>query len=323
MKHLVLKALALVALAVCGAGAFAADFPQRPIRMVIGFPPGGGNDIVGRVVAQKLATVLGQAVVVDNKPGAAGDIGAEIVAKSAPDGYTILLIPNTSVVSVALTRRPMKYDLMKDFAPLALLSVAPMVAVVNPQVSANDFREFLALAKASSGKINAGTAGVGTLAYISGEWLNSAAGINVVNVPYRGTGPALNGLLAGEVQMMFTPLSGVETFVKDRKLRMVAHMGDKRLPAYPDVPTVMESGVPGFDVNLWYGLVAPTGTPAEVVKRYETALAQVLGDPALVREMDSRGAPVKYGDARTFGRLMADDLAKWKAIGRSAKIQID
>jgi tripartite-type tricarboxylate transporter receptor subunit TctC len=323
MKTFLLRALAVLALAAPFTSAPAADFPQRPIRMVIGFPPGGGNDIVGRIVAQKLGTVLGQSVVVDNKPGAAGDIGAEIVARSAPDGYTILLIPNTSVVSVAMTRRPMRYDLMKDLTPLALLSVAPMVAVVNPQVPARDFREFLALAKASGGKMHHGTAGVGTLAYISGEWLNAATGANVVAVPYRGSGPALTGLLAGEVDMMFTPLSGVEGFLKQKRLRLVAHMGDKRLAAYPDVPTVMESGVPGFDVNLWYGLVAPTGTPADVVQRYEAALAQVMQDPGVVTELSSRGAPAKYGDARAFGKLMTEDLARWREIGSRAKISLD
>jgi tripartite-type tricarboxylate transporter receptor subunit TctC len=212
---------------------------------------------------------------------------------------------------------------MKDFTPLALLSVAPMVAVVNPQVPANNFRELLALAKANGGKINHGTAGVGTLAYISGEWLNSVTGAGIVAVPYRGTGPALNGLLAGEVQMMFTPLSGVEGFVKEKRLRMVAHMGDKRLAGYPEVPTMMESGVPGFDVNLWYGLVAPAGTPAAVIGRYESALAQVLSDPATMKDPDSSGAPVKFGNSQAFGKLMGDDLARWREIAKGAKISID
>jgi tripartite-type tricarboxylate transporter receptor subunit TctC len=148
-------------------------------------------------------------------------------------------------------------------------------------------------------------------------------GAGIVAVPYRGTGPALNGLLAGEVQMMFTPLSGVEGFVKEKRLRMVAHMGERRLAAYPEVPTMMESGVPGFDVNLWYGLVAPAGTPAAVIARYESALAQVLGDPVTMKDLDSRGAPVQYGNSQAFGRLMADDLARWREIAKSAKISID
>jgi tripartite-type tricarboxylate transporter receptor subunit TctC len=323
MKRIFASGLALLALQLWLPTAAAADFPDRPIRMVIGFPPGGGNDIVGRIVAQKMAALMGQPVVVDNKPGAAGDIAAELVARAAPDGYTMLLIPNTSVLSAALTRRPLKYDIMKDFTPLALLSVAPMVVVSNPQFQVGSFRELLATARANSGKINHGTAGVGTQAYIAGEWLNALTGANIVAVPYRGTGPALTGLLGNEVQMMFTPLSGVEGFVKEKRLRLLANMGDRRLAAYPDVPTVMESGVPGFDVSLWYGLVAPAGVPAAVVARYESALKQVLTDPATAGELEGRGAPARYGSSQEFGRLMAEDLAHWREIGRNAKIVID
>lgn len=301
----------------------AAEFPDKPIRMVIGFPPGGGNDIVGRVVAQKLSAVLGRQIVVDNKPGAAGDIGAEIVARSPADGYTLLLIPNTSVISVAMTKRPLKYDIMKDFTPIGLLSVAPMVAVVNTQSEITSFRQLVATAKDKPGKINHGTAGLGTLAYLSGEWLKSLAQIDIVPVPYRGTGPALTGLLAGETQFMFTPLSGVETFVKEKRLRLLANMGAQRIPTWPDVPTVMESGVAGFDVSLWYGILAPTSTPPPIVARYEAALNQVLTDPATIKELDARGAPAVYGTASEFGKLMAADLARWREINKSVKVTMD
>ncbi len=302
---------------------WAGEFPEKPIRMVIGFPPGGGNDIVGRLVAHKLSTELGQQVIVDNKPGAAGDIGAEIVAKVSADGHTLLLIPNTSVISVAMTKRPLKYDIMKDFTPLGLISIAPMVAVVPMQSDISNFRQLIANAKSNPGKINHGTAGLGTLAYLSGEWLKSIAQIDIVPVPYRGTGPALTGLLSGETQFMFTPLSGVESFVKEKRLRLLANMGQRRLPTYPDVPTMMESGVPGFDVSLWYGLLAPAGTPAGIVTRFEAALKAVLTDPATIKELDARGAQAVYGTAAEFGKLMANDLARWREINKSVKVSMD
>ena len=300
-----------------------AEFPEKPIRMVIGFPPGGGNDIVGRFVAQRLSIDLGQQVIVDNRPGAAGDIGAEIVAKSNPDGYTILLIPNTSVISVAMTKRPLKYDIMKDFIPIGLISIAPMVAVVPIQSEITSFRQLISHAKANPGKINHGTAGLGTLAYLSGEWLKSISQIDIVPVPYKGTGPALTGLLSGETQFMFTPLSGVDGFIKEKRLRLIANMGSKRIVSYPEVPTVMESGVPGFDVSLWYGLLAPSGTPSAIVNKFEAALKTVMTDSFAIKELETRGAPAVYGSSIEFGKLMSNDLARWREINKTVKVTMD
>jgi len=306
-----------------GPAAIAGEFPEKPIRMVIGFPPGGGNDIVGRFVAQRLSIELGQQVIVDNRPGAAGDIGAEIVAKSSSDGYTILLIPNTSVISVAMTKRPLKYDIMKDFIPIGLISIAPMVAVVPIQSEITSFRQLITFAKANPGKINHGTAGLGTLAYLAGEWLKSISQIDIVPVPYKGTGPALTGLLSGETQFMFTPLSGVDGFVKEKRLRLSANMGNKRIPSYPEVPTVMESGVAGFDVSLWYGLLAPTGTPLPIVLKFETALKNILTETTAIKELEARGAPAVYGSSGEFGKLMSNDLARWREINKSVKVTMD
>jgi tripartite-type tricarboxylate transporter receptor subunit TctC len=306
-----------------GPAAIAGEFPEKPIRMVIGFPPGGGNDIVGRFVAQRLSIELGQQVIVDNRPGAAGDIGAEIVAKSSSDGYTILLIPNTSVISVAMTKRPLKYDIMKDFIPIGLISIAPMVAVVPIQSEITSFRQLITFAKANPGKINHGTAGLGTLAYLAGEWLKSISQIDIVPVPYKGTGPALTGLLSGETQFMFTPLSGVDGFVKEKRLRLIANMGNKRIPSYPEVPTVMESGVAGFDVSLWYGLLAPTGTPLPIVLKFETALKNILTETTAIKELEARGAPAVYGSSGEFGKLMSNDLARWREINKSVKVTMD
>jgi len=322
-RLITLLGIALIAILNLSQPANSAEFPEKPIRMVIGFPPGGGNDIVGRLVAQRLSVELGQQVIVDNRPGAAGDIGAEIVSKSSPDGYTILLIPNTSVISVAMTKRPLKYDIMKDFIPIGLISVAPMVAVVPIQSEITNFRQLISIAKANPGKINHGTAGLGTLAYLSGEWLKSISQIDIVPIPYKGTGPALTGLLSGETQFMFTPLSGVDSFIKEKRLRLLANMGSKRIPTYQEVPTIMESGVPGFDVSLWYGLLAPAGTPPSIMFKYESALKIILADSNVIKELDARGAPAVYGTSSEFGKLMSNDLVRWREINKTVKVTMD
>lgn len=314
-----MKLLASLLLGVCAAFAapvaLAQKFPEKPIRFIVPFPPGGGNDILARALAPHMSNVLGQPVVIDNRPGAGGNIGTEAAAKSAPDGHTIVIASNQVVMNPWLYSR-LPFDIEKDFAPVALAASVPMVLVVHPSVAAKSTREFVALAKAQEGKLNYSTPGTGTPQHIAFEVFNHAAGIKVTHVAYKGTGPAIADLLGGQVQAAFGTMASIEQLVKAGKLRALAVATPKRSQAMPTVPTVAESALPGYDVSLWYSILAPAGTPRAIVAQLSAAVEKALNVPETRERLTQQGFEVSYLDPGQMTALMKRDLGRWqKSIG--------
>ena len=311
----------LLALLIAGCTAFGAPaalaqkFPERPIRFVVPFPPGGGNDILARALAPKMAEFLGQPVVIDNRPGAGGNIGTELVAKAPPDGHTIVIASNQVTMNPWLYAK-LPFDIEKDFAAVARVGSVPMVLVVNPGVPAQSVKELIELAKKESGKLNHSTPGAGTPQHIAFEVFNHAAGIKVTHVPYKGTGPAIADLLGGQVQAAFGTMASIEQHVKAGKLRALAVATPKRSQAMPSVPTVDESGLTGFDVSLWYSILAPAGTPRDVVARLSGDVAKALAVPETRDRLTAQGFEVSYLNPDQMGELIKVDLARWqKSLG--------
>jgi tripartite-type tricarboxylate transporter receptor subunit TctC len=318
-----LAALALAALCAIAAPLVQAQkFPEKPIRFIVPFPPGGGNDILARVIAPKMAEFLGQPVIVDNRAGAGGNIGADIAAKSAPDGYTIVIASNQVTMNPALYAK-LPFDIEKDFEPIALAGSVPMVLVVHPSVAARSVSELIALAKANPGKLNYSTPGTGTPQHIAFEVFNHAAGINITHVPYKGTGPAIADLIGGQVQAAFGTMASIEQQVKAGKLRALAVATPKRSQAMRDVPTVAESGLPGYDVSLWYSILAPAGTPKEIVARISADIAKALALPEVRDKLVAQGFDVSYLNPEQMSELMRRDTARWGKSLREIGLKLD
>jgi tripartite-type tricarboxylate transporter receptor subunit TctC len=321
MKRLVALALA----AFCGIAAplvQAQKFPERPIRFIVPFPPGGGNDILARVIAPKMTEFLGQPVIVDNRAGAGGNIGADIAAKSAPDGYTIVIASNQVTMNPALYAK-LPFDIEKDFEPIALAASVPMVLVVHPSVAAGNVSELIALAKANPGKLNYSTPGTGTPQHIAFEVFNHSAGISITHVPYKGTGPAIADLIGGQVQTAFGTMASLEQQVKAGKLRALAVATPKRSQVMRDVPTVAESGLPGYDVSLWYSILAPAGTPKEIVARISADIAKTLALPEVRDKLTAQGFDVSYLNPEQMSELMRRDTARWGKSLREIGLKLD
>ena len=322
-KFAALFAVSCAALAPAQAMAQPAQkFPDKPIRFIVPFPPGGGNDILARVLAPKMSEGLGQPVVVDNRPGAGGNIGADLAAKAAPDGYTIVIASNQVTMNPALYAR-LPFDIEKDFAPIALAASVPMVLVVNPAVPAASVKELIALAKAEPGKLNYSTPGNGTPQHIAFEVFNHAAGIRIAHVPYKGTGPAIADVIGGQVQATFGTLASLEQHVKAGKLRALAVATPKRSQTMPTVPTMAESGVPGYDVSLWYSILAPAGTPAPVLARLSAEIAKALAAPEVRDRLMGQGFEVAYLNPEQMNDLMKRDIARWGKSLKDVGIKLD
>ncbi|GAB3645682.1 tripartite tricarboxylate transporter substrate binding protein [Ramlibacter alkalitolerans] len=287
-------------------------FPEKPIRFIVPFPPGGGNDILARAMQPRLAELLGQPVIVDNRGGAGGNLGTDLAAKSAPDGYTIVIASNQVTMNPAFQKLP--FDIEKDFAPVALAASVPMVLVVHPSVPANNVREFIALAKAQPGKLNHATPGSGTPQHIAFEAFNHAAGIKVTHVPYKGTGPAIADLLGGQVQAAIATMASVEPHIKAGKLKALGVTTPKRSQAMPEIPTIAESGLAGYDVPLWYSILAPAGTPREVVGRLSSDIAKTLQAPDVRERLAQQGFEISYLNADQMSELIKRDTARWNRI---------
>ena len=318
-----LAALALAAFCAIAAPLVQAQkFPERPIRFIVPFPPGGGNDILARVIAPKMAEFLGQPVIVDNRAGAGGNIGADIAAKSAPDGYTIVIASNQVTMNPALYAK-LPFDIEKDFEPIALAASVPMVLVVHPSVAAGNVSELIALAKANPGKLNYSTPGTGTPQHIAFEVFNHAAGISITHVPYKGTGPAIADLIGGQVQTAFGTMASLEQQVKAGKLRALAVATPKRSQVMRDVPTVAESGLPGYDVSLWYSILAPAGTPKEIVARISGDIAKTLALPEVRDKLTAQGFDVSYLNPEQMSELMRRDTARWGKSLREIGLKLD
>ena len=318
MKRL-LPAAFLLALSL--AAAAQEPYPSKPVRIIVPFPAGGVADLVPRIVAEKLQRKWGRSVVVENKAGAAGNIGMAEVARSAPDGYTLGLAP-TGNLTVNPTLFPnLGFDTRRDLAPVTLLAQSPNVLVVHPSVPAKNFRELVAYAKANPGNLNFASPGEGSGAHLAGELLNQEAGIRAVHVPYKGIAPAVNDLLGGQVQMMFAGISSVIQHVKNGKLVAIAIASPKRSPQLPDVPTVAESGLPGFDVTSWYGIVVRAGTPSAIVDRIQRDMAEAINAPDVQDKLAGLGLEPVGDTPAQFAAIIDAETKKWVAIVQKAGIK--
>ena len=289
-------------------------YPENPIRWVIPFPAGGGADIVGRVVARKVSEIIGQQVVIDNRGGAGGNIAAELVARAAPDGYT-LLMPHASIQTVnAALYEKLPYDPEKDFVPITLLVTVPNMLAVHPSVPVRSVKEFIALARKFPGKLTFSSSGNGTAGHLANELLKSEAGINMLHVPYKGAAPALVGLLSGEVDSLITNVSVLLPMIRAGKVRALAVASLKRAGPVPDIPTLAESGLPGFDADSWYGLVAPAGTPAAIVSMLHGAVVKALRAPAVQAQLTKVGAVTIGNTPEEFRQRVRVDAAKWARV---------
>jgi tripartite-type tricarboxylate transporter receptor subunit TctC len=309
-----------VAAAVVGT-AHADNYPSKPIRLVVGFPPGGINDIVARVVGQKLGESLGQQVIVENRAGAGGTIGADLVAKAAPDGYTLLLGSVSNVAMAPSQYKSLPYVPTKDFAPVALLAAAPNVLVVNPNFEVSSVKDLIALAKEKPGQITYASAGNGTSNHLTVELLKVLAGIDLVHVPYKGDNPAVTDVLGGQVPMVFPTLPVALPHIKTGKLKAIAVSSEKRTTLMPDLPTVAESGgLPEFAVSVWVGILAPAGTPAEIVERLNAELSGIVSQPETREKLASLGAEPATMKSGEFAAYIRSETEKWSKVAKSANI---
>ena len=324
MKFRALALLSLAAAALCTAVPAAAQpYPSRPVTLVVPQAAGGTNDIVGRLVGQKIGELMNASVVVDNRPGAGGNIGTQLVAKGPKDGYTLLMtISSSQAINPALYKNP-GFDPVKDFKPVGLIGAVPNVLLVNPSFPARDFNEFLKLARQKGANYQYASAGNGTLNHLLGEMLNSMAGISMQHVPYKGVAPALNDVLGGQLPIVFASLPSALSHIKAGKLRALAVSGDKRSPVLPDVPAIAEA-VPGYNGTLWIGLFAPAGVPAEVLATLQDATRKALAAKDLRDKLEQQGveiAPPTTPDQ--FSKLLQDDLAKWARIVKTSGAAVD
>ena len=300
----------------------AQDYPRKPVRMIIPYPPGGPTDILGRIVAQNLTEKLGQQVVVENKPGASGMIGADLVAKAPPDGYTLLANASIHVINPSLYKNP-TYDAIKDFTPVSLIADVPLVLVVAPELPVKSVKDLIVLAKSSSGKLNFASSGNAAAPHLAGEAFKIATGVDMQHVPYKGSGPALTDLMGGQVQLMFDSLPSSISHVKSGKLRAIAVTTAKRSSALPNVPTIAESGVPGFDISTWYGIWAPAGTPKEIVSKLSGEIAKIVKMPDVRERLAGLGAEPVGNSPDEFAAYCRSELAKWAKIVKASGATVD
>ena len=299
------------------------DYPNRPVRVIIGFPPGGGVDIVGRIVMPRLAERLGGAVVVENRPGANGNIAMEAVARSAPDGYT-LFYGNVGNLAVTNALYPnLGFDTLRDFAPIGQTMESSLVIAVADAVPARNLAELIAHARANPGRLNGASAGAGGPSHLALEGFKRATGTEIVHVPYRGSAPAVQDLAGGRVQMIIDGYVLMRAVVESGRARVLAVAAEERQAILPNVPTTAEAGLPGFTAGSWHGLVAPAGTPPAVIGRLETALAQVMREPGIAEALAQQGVVARWRDAATFGRYIAEERARWTTVVREAGIRLE
>lgn len=298
------------------------NYPTRPVRVIVPFAPGGGSDVLARYLGPRLSDRLGQPVVVDNRPAASGVVGADLVAKANPDGYTLLLVFSTHAQSAQLfTRLP--FDPIKDFAPITLVITTPLGMMLNPGVPAKTVKEFIAYAKASPGKLNYGSSGPGSSPHLATELFMSMAGVQMAHIPYKGVAPIIAAQLGNEVQFSFANMFSTEGHWKAGRLRLVAHAGAKRLESLPTIPTIGESGVPGFEAIIWYGYMTAVKTPRPIVDRLNREIAAVANIPEVRQTLISQGNEIVAGSPQDFAKLIITDANKWGAIGKRLGVKLD
>jgi tripartite-type tricarboxylate transporter receptor subunit TctC len=297
----------------------AQDYPSRPVRVIVPFAPGGPNEIIARLVAQRLSETLGQPFIVENRPGAGGNIGTDLVAKSAPDGYTLLSAgPGSLVINPLLGAAP--YDTARDFAPVAIMATAPNALVVHPSVPARTVRELIALARSRPDELNYASGGVGSTPHLAAALFAAMAGIRIVHVPYKGTGPAVTDLLGGQVQVAVLGIPTVLPYIRSGKLRALAVTGKRRSAELPDVPTVEEAGVAGYEVSPWYGLLAPAATPRPIIAVLSAEVTKIVRSPGLVEKLAAQGAEPAGGTPEEFAAYLRAEAARWGRVIRDNDI---
>jgi len=322
MKPLRLAALVTFALAAALAQAEPRAYPDKPIHIVVPFPPGAGTDTVARIIAQKLGESMSAAVVVDNRPGASGAIGAAEVARADPDGYTLLFVASPFTTVAAVTANP-GYDPQRNFASVAPIAVGPLAFVVADAMPAKTMREFIALAKERPGKLNYGSAGTGSVNHLALELLKARAGIDVVHVPYKGIAPATVDLLSGHIDAITASIPAILPYVAQSRLRVLAVTGPKRSPLLPDAPTWRESGIAGADVINYWGIVAPAGTPREIVRRLNVEVARILRQSEVRERLEREGSELVTGSPERLDAIIDADLVRWKRLVAETKLRLD
>ncbi len=298
-------------------------YPSRPIRWIVTYPPGGGTDIVARTIAPKLSELLGQPVVIDNRGGASGIIGTELAARAAPDGHTLLFGTSSGLIISPLLSSALPFDTFRDFAPVSLLVTIPQMLVVHPGVLANSVKELIALAKAAPGRLNYATSGAGAPNHLATELFNTLTGITMTHVPYKGAAPGIADLLGGQVQLMFNPMPALMPQVKSGKLRALAVGSAQRSPAAPEVPTVAEAGVPGYEYSLWYGVFVQAQTPRPVVTRLNEHIVAILAQPDMVQRLAAQGAEASSNSPEALTRFMRVESERLARVIKAAKIRLE
>ena len=314
---------ALAAVLIFASAAYAADYPVKPIHLIVPFPPGGGNDTVARAIAQQAGPDLGQPLVIDNRPGAGGSVGAELAAKAPPDGYTLFLAGVGSHAVNPNLHRNLPYDAIRDFTPITLIASAPSVLVVNPSLPAKNIAEFTVYARANPGKLNYASNGNGSAAQLAAAMYEWMAGVKMVHVPYKGIAPAMTDLLSGEVQLMFGTIVALVPHVQAGKLRALAVTSKKRSSLLTEVPTLAESGLPEYEAGSWYGILAPAGTPRDIVTRLNGTVVKALRQPEVAQRLLQEGAEPIGSTPEEFGAHIRNEIARVARVVREAGIRIE
>ena len=323
-RRVLLAGIAAAAVLAAAGPVLAQDYPNKVIKLVVPYPPGGATDVIGRVMAQKLSVALGQQVIVDNRAGAAGSIGAAAVASAAPDGYTLLMGAMTShSISAVLYKKTVNFDMEKSFAPVAIVGSVPLVFVVNPSIKANTLPEFIALAKSKPGKLSFASAGNGSPQHLAGEMFQRVAGVEMLHVPYKGSGPAMTDLMGGQVDSMIETAPAAQAHVKAGKLRAIASATSKRLAGMPELPTAAEQGLPGFESSVWFGILAPRGLPEPIAKTLETAILQATASPDVVAQFRTQSIDVIQRGQADFTAYVKAENEKWTKVIKVRGLKLD
>ncbi len=304
-------------------GAGAAEYPMRPVTLIVAFTPGGPSDVLARILGKRLHELFGQPFVIDNRPGAAGNIAAEVVANAAPDGYTLLMGNNSILATNASLYKKLNYDPQRDFAPISLIGSQANILVVNPSVPANSMQELIALARSRPGQLNFASSGHGAAAHLAGELFKAEAKVDIVHVAYKGAAPALHDVVAGHVQMMFATAASVVSLIRDGKVRPLAVSTPKRSAVLPDIPTVAELGIPGFDATTWHGLVAPAGVSKEVIGTLHFGVVTALNDPAVRKSLLDLGVDIVGSTPQEFDAYIKAEIPKWSAVVKASGARLD
>jgi tripartite-type tricarboxylate transporter receptor subunit TctC len=318
-----LMILVAIAAAIASSAALAQSYPVKPVRLIVPFPPGGNTDVLGRLMAQKLTDAFGQQFFVENRGGGAGTVGADAAAKSPADGYTIFFGTTGALSSAPALQPKLPYDPVKSFAPISVLAGAPVVVMVNSSMPVNSLRDFIEYAKARPGKLTYGSAGVGHFLHVAGEAFNAAAGVQLFHVPYKGVNQALVDMLAGRLDVMIDTIVIYAPHVQSGKLKALAVAQSRRLSRMPDLPTTAEAGLPGYEFIAYFGLLAPAGTPADIVRRLNTEVVKALGAPDLIESLGKMGLDPYPTTPEQYAALIAEDLTKWKRLAGQIGIKLE